>query len=232
MTTLQPNNDHSLQESGHDGTEADNATSGSLDISSSVGRGRLASARGRGTRSSSARGTTAARCAGTGSASIGAGGRSDKRDGGAVVCADGDSAGGVDERASASASEGKGVDTGADGGDVSGRRLGSDDGRLRGDDGGLGADVGGSGGHASYDTERVGLGEVAGLGSRVDRRRSGRGRALLCMLVCCFYERRCAKTYLSRGNGEGKSGDEDGSAHLDDCVVGICFGWLLLLFRY
>ena len=169
-----------LQESGHDGSEANNATSGSLDVGSSAsGTSGGRPGRAGGIRSCSARGTAASGTARAGSISARAGGRSDELNGGAVVCADSDSAGGVDHGASAGTSKGKSVDTGANSGNVSGRWLSSDDSRLRSDNGGLGADVGGSGGHASYDTERVGHGEVAGLGSRVDGGERRRGRALM-----------------------------------------------------
>ena len=187
MTTLTTS---ALQESGHDGTEANNATSGSLDIGSSAsGASGSRPTRAGGIRSSGARGTAASGTVRAGSSSVRAGGRSDELNGGAVVCADSDSAGGVDHGASAGTSKGKSVDTRADGGDVSGRWLSSDDSRLRSDNGGLGADVGGSGGHASHDTERVGHGEVAGLGSRVDGGERRRGRALVCMLAYRFREK-------------------------------------------
>jgi len=62
------------------------------------------------------------------------------------------------------------VDTRADSRDVSGYWLGGNGGRLAGHGIGLSSDGGISSGHTSNDTERVGLGEVGGLGSRVDGR--------------------------------------------------------------
>jgi hypothetical protein len=69
------------------------------------------------------------------------------------------------------------VDTRADGGDVSGDRLSSDGCGLLSDGGRLGCDGCGLGGnrgidcgHASHNTQRVSLGEVGGLRSRIDGR--------------------------------------------------------------
>lgn len=160
-----------LQERGHEGTEANDATSGSLDVDGSTGGVSTVGASARGLSiSASGVGRAAARCTAAGSVGISAGGGGNKSDSGAVVGADGDSAGGVDHGASASSSEGKSVDTRADGGDVSRYWLGGNGSRLAGYGIGLSSDGGISSGHASNDTERVGLGEVGGLGSRVDGR--------------------------------------------------------------
>jgi hypothetical protein len=161
-----------LQERGHEGTEANDATSGSLDVDgstsgvSTVGAG----ASGISTSASSVGIAAAARCTAAGRISFSAGGGGNKSDSGAVVGADGDSAGGVDHGASASSSKSKSVDTRANGGDVSGYWLSGNSSGLAGYGSGLSSDGGISSGHASNDTERVGLGEVGGLGSRVDGR--------------------------------------------------------------
>jgi hypothetical protein len=60
------------------------------------------------------------------------------------------------------------VDTRANSGDVSGCGLSGNNSGLGGYGIGLSGDGGISRGHASNDTERVGLGEVGGLGGRVD----------------------------------------------------------------
>jgi hypothetical protein len=60
------------------------------------------------------------------------------------------------------------VDTRADSGDISGCGLSSNDSGLGGYGIGLSSDGGISRGHASNDTERVGLGEEGGLRGRVD----------------------------------------------------------------
>jgi hypothetical protein len=60
------------------------------------------------------------------------------------------------------------VDTRANGRDVGRYWLSGYSSGLAGDSGRLSSDGGVSRGHASYDTERVGLGEVGSLGSRVD----------------------------------------------------------------
>ena len=160
-----------LQERGHEGTEANNATSGSLDVDGSTGGVSTVGASARGLRvSASGVGRAAARGIAAGSIGISAGGRGNKSDSGAVVGADGDSAGGVDHGASAGSSEGKSVDTRADSGDVSGYWLGGNGSGLAGYGIGLSSDGSISSGHASNDTQRVGLGEVGGLGSRVDGR--------------------------------------------------------------
>jgi len=161
-----------LQERGHEGTEANDATSGSLDVDGSTGGVSTVSASASGISISASGVGTAARCvaAAAGSISIGSSRRGNKSDSGAVVGADGNSAGGIDHGASASSSEGKSVDTRADSGDVSGYWLGGNGSGLAGYGIGLSSDGSISSGHASDDTERVGLGEVGGLGSRVDGR--------------------------------------------------------------
>lgn len=191
-----------LQESGHEGTEAHEATGGDLDVggsASGVGAAATASRRGTGARAraSGARaGGAAAGSAGTGSS----GGRS-KDDSGAVVCADGDSAGLVDSGASASAAEGQGVDTRANGGNVGGKRLRSDNSRLVGDGVGLVGNGSVNRGHAGNDAQRVCLGQESSLGSRV----LGRG------------------SVLSRSKGKSHGGDEDGGTHFGGSGVDVCF---------
>lgn len=60
------------------------------------------------------------------------------------------------------------MDTRANSRDVSGYWLSGDGSGLASDGVGLSSNGGISRRHASYDTERVGLREVGGLGSRVD----------------------------------------------------------------
>jgi hypothetical protein len=65
------------------------------------------------------------------------------------------------------------VDTRADSGNVSGRRLGGNNCGLRSDDCGLTWDVGGNGGlgrHSRYNAQGVGLLKEGSLGSRIDGR--------------------------------------------------------------
>ena len=158
-----------LQERSHEGTETDKATSGSLDVDGSTGgvstRARASSST-RGVRASGI--STAARCAGASSVGVRVGRRGNKSDGSAIVGADGDSAGGVDHGASAGSSKSEGVDTRANGRDVSRYWLSGDSSGLAGDSVRLSSDGSVSRGHASYDTERVDLGEVGSLGGRVD----------------------------------------------------------------
>lgn len=185
-----------LEESGHDGTETGKAASGDLDVgSTSSGAGGSSRAGGR-ARDTAAAGDTSR--AGSVSASR-ASGRGDEESG-RVVGADGDSAGGVEGRASSGKSEG--VDTRADSGDVSWDGLGGHNSGLVSDGSGLLANGGSDRELASDDTKRVGLGQKAGLGEGVDRR------------------------VLSRSDGDNGSGEEDGGTHV--CCVVVLVGWCLV----
>ena len=75
----------------------------------------------------------------------------------------------------------------------------------------LARDEGGNRWHTSYNTQRVGLGEVGSLGEGVDR-------LLVLLGLHARSDGRWDGTYgrLGRCNGKGSSGHEDsGSAHLD-----------------
>lgn len=205
-----------LQERSHESTEANEAAGSGLDVGGSAGGvGAAASARAGGARSAgltTGPGGVGARARARG-ASTGSGGGG-KEESSAVVGADSDGAGLVDHGARASSRKEQGVDTRADSRDVSRERLRSDDSRLVGDSVGLLSNGAVNSRHASHDTQRVGLGEVGGLGSRVH---GWRGRRA-----------------LSRSNGESSSGDEDGGAHFGSVVITVgrgvvvCFfsGWI------
>lgn len=200
-----------LQEGSHESTKADEAASSSLDVGSGTsGAGAGASATAGGVRSagtSTGPGGVGAR-ARAGGASTRGGSRS-KEQSGAVVGADGDSAGLVE--AAAGSRKEQGVDARADGRDVSGDRLRGDNSRLVGNGVGLLGNGAVNGRHASHDTQRVGLGEVGSLGSRVHRWR-GRGA-------------------LSRSNGESSSRDEDGGAHFGSVGIRVGSGGVWFFIR-
>lgn len=206
-----------LQERSHESAEADKAAGSGLDVGGSTsGAGAGASASAGGARFAGTRtgpgGVGARARAGCARSSGGRG----KEKSGAVVGTDSDSAGLVE--GAAGSREEEGVDTSADSRDVSGNGLRGDDSRLVGNGVGLLSNGAVNSGHASHDAQRVGLGEVGSLGSRVG------GRALWIMsgLVSEAIGEGCA--YLSRSNGESSSRDEDGGAHFGSFVIRIGSG--------
>jgi len=185
-----------LQESSDECTEADHGAGSDLEVGSSASRARGAGAGGSGGRTARARVASGAGSRSTRASGASAvGGRSAQDDSGRVVGADGENLSRVD-----ATSNGNGVDARCDSRDRGRNANISVSSRLGGDDSvgsRLGRDRGGSSGHASHNTQRVGLLEVAGLGEGVDR--SSR-----------------------RGLGEGRSGegsDSEGGTHVDGAGI-------------
>lgn len=186
-----------LQERSHESTEADEAAGSGLDVGGGASGARAgASASAGGARSagiSTGLGGVGARAGGARTRSRG-GGSNEKSS--AIVGADSDGAGLVEHGASSRKEQG--VDAGADSRNVGGDGLRGDNSRLVSDGVGLLSNGAVNSRHASHDTQRVGLGEVGSLGSRVHR---WRGRRV-----------------LSRSNGESSSRDEDGGAHFGGVI--------------
>ena len=160
-----------LQKRSNDGSEAEDAASGNLDVGSSA-RGVLGSTSA-GSRSGwtgGARGTSRARgTRGTGT-SRSSGCRGVDDNGGAVVGANDNSAGLVEH--GASAGKDKSGDASADSWDVGRERLRGDDCGLvglLGNSGGLSGLRGGDGELAGHNTKGVGRPQKVGLGEGIDR---------------------------------------------------------------
>jgi hypothetical protein len=231
-----------LQESGDEGTEADHAASGDLDVGGTSGRGR-ASTRASGgagngarVRATGGRGGVAgvrARARDRGRA----GGNTAEDDGGAVVGADGEGQGAV----ASGVGDGNGLDASADSGDGDGGANVGLNSRLGGGGrvgGGLSGNGSISGGLAGHDTERVGGSEERRLGEGIDRggdgsgsRGDGLGRHVSC--VSWGGQAVAALTYRvlgGGGGGKGRDGEEGGGTHCGLWVVG-CGGCCLEIKR-
>ena len=162
-----------LQEESSESTKTDHRASGEL--SSSTGRGSTSAGGGaRGARACSAAGTRSRAVGASGAGGVGGSARGTRGgstavqdDGGGVVGADNESAGGV-----TSAGNRDGVDARGNSGDGGRDANAGVNSRLSRNDrvsSRLGGDGGGSSGLASHNTQRVGLLEESGLGEGVDR---------------------------------------------------------------